>query len=139
MKPASHKRRRATLVITVLACLALVMLLSTAWLKVVGLERRQLRSQQDRVQAEYLAASGVARAVSRLAADPTYRGETFTASAELLAAGAPGAVTIRVEAAADDPQARLIAVSARVPATGATPAERSRKHRMQLTSQEPSP
>jgi type II secretory pathway component PulK len=139
MKPVSLKRRRATLVITVLACLALVMLLMTAWLKVLGIERRALRSQQDRVQAEYLAASGVARAVSRLTADPSYTGETFTASAEELASAAPGAVTIRVEAAADDPQARLIGVSARVPATGSTPAQRSRQHRMQLTSKEPSP
>jgi Tfp pilus assembly protein PilX len=139
MTRTTNRHRRATLVITVLGCMALVMLLMVAWLKIVGSERRQLRAQQDRMQAEYLAAAGVERARARLEADPAYTGETFTASAEDLATGAPAAVTIRVDSVADDTHERLIAVSALVPAEGSTRVQRSREHRIPLTSQEKSP
>lgn len=129
--------RRAMLVLSVLACLTLVMLLMAAWLRIVGLERQQLRAQQNRMQAEYLANSALSRAAARLAADPDYDGETISASAESLAAIAGATVTIRVETEPDDPQARRVTAAAQVPAAGPRAALRTKQQRILLPTKEP--
>lgn len=134
-----NRHRRAMLVLSVMICLALVMMLMVAWFKTIALERQQLRAQQNRIQAEYLAQSAVARAAARLAAGGAYEGETLDVSAESLASSAPAKVTIKVEAALDDPQARLINVSARVPAAGPHAAQRSEQQRILLTTKEQAP
>jgi type II secretory pathway component PulK len=140
MKSRRRKfRRRAMLVVSVLVSLALVMMLMAAWLKVIALERQQLRAQQNRMQAEYLANSAMSRAAARLAANPDYDGETITASAESLAASAPANVTIEVETPADDPQARLITVSARFPSAGPHGVLRSKQQRTLVSTKEPVP
>jgi Tfp pilus assembly protein PilX len=135
MKPLLRNDRRALLVLSVLACLTLVMLLAAAWLRILVLERQQLRAQQNRMQAEYLAQSALSRAAARLAANPKYDGETFRASAESLGAGSPAAVTIRVEAG-DDPQDRLVTASAQVPADGRDRAQRSIQQKIPLLTKE---
>ena len=138
MKPLRRKDRRAILVISVLASLTLVMLLGAAWLRIIVLERQHLRVQQNRMQAEYLANSALSRAAARLAADSEYDGETIHVSAESLAARSPATVTIRV-VAADDPQARLVTASARVPAEGRDRAQRSKQQRILLPTKEKAP
>jgi len=138
MKPLLGNDRRALLVLSVLACLTLVMLLAAAWLRIIVLERQQLRAQQNRLQAEYLAQSALSRAAARLAANPDYDGETFRVSAESLGAGSPATVTIRLEAG-DDPQARLVTASAQVPADGRDRAQRSIQQRIPLLKKEKAP
>jgi hypothetical protein len=135
----SRKNRRAVLVLSVLACLGLVMVLAGAWLRVVALERRQLTAQQNRLQAEYLADAALARATARLAADPAYSGETMNPSAESFAASFGAAVTIRVEKVAGEPQSRHVAVSAEFPAGSRDRAVRSKEQRIHLSSKGPTP
>ena len=46
-------------------------------LRLVGSQRVLIRSEERTLQAEWLAESGVERAVARLAGDTSYRGETW--------------------------------------------------------------
>jgi type II secretory pathway component PulK len=68
-------------VVAVLVCLIIVTLISGAVLKVSVAQRELARSQERRLQAEWLAESGVERAMAGLARDRDYRGETWTLSA----------------------------------------------------------
>jgi Tfp pilus assembly protein PilV len=107
------KPSRGMTVVAVLVCLIIVTLISGAVLK-VGLAQRDLaRSFERRLQAEWLAESGVERALARLAGDRDYTGETWTVSA--LDLGQNAAVT----AGADKPDsaAAVITIAVeRVPA-----------------------
>jgi type II secretory pathway component PulK len=131
--------RRAVLVISVLASLALVMLLAGSWLRVIALERRQLAAQQHRLQAEYLAEAALARAAARLATNPDYAGETMSPTAESLSSAAGANVTIRVQRVDADPQARAVTVSAEYPAGGRDLAVRSKEQTIHLLRNEPTP
>jgi hypothetical protein len=63
--------------VAVLVCLIVITLISGALLKVGIAHRDQVRGQVGRLQAEWLAQSGIDRALARLSADPDYRGETW--------------------------------------------------------------
>src|SRR3954468_2258390 len=81
MKARSGKReRRGLTAVAVLVCLVIVTMVSGVLLKVGLTHRDQVRSQEHRLQAEWLAQSGLDRAVTRLAADPGYAGETWKLS-----------------------------------------------------------
>ena len=79
----SQKRsRRALTTVAVLVCLIVITLIGAALLKVGLAQRNQVRSQEHRLQAEWLAESGLDRALGRLAADRNYRGEEWPIRAE---------------------------------------------------------
>ncbi len=126
------RRRRAVLLISVLVCLSVVMALFGVWLRTVSLERRQLQSQQDGMQAEYLARSGMARAEAQLAAEPNYAGETWRIDQESLGARCGATVAIHVEAVPDEPQARRVRVEADFPPQGTARTRRSRENTIVL-------
>ena len=115
--------------IAVLVCLIIVTLISGAVLK-VGLAQRDLaRDRERRLQAEWLAESGVDRALARLTRDRDYTGETWSITASDL--GLPEAnrvhrstgqadrsaaiVTIAVEPIAGEANRRRIRVQADYP------------------------
>jgi Tfp pilus assembly protein PilX len=75
------KPSRGMTVVAVLVCLIIVTLISGAVLKVNVAQRELARSQERRLQAEWLAESGAQRAVARLARDHDYAGETWSLSA----------------------------------------------------------
>ena len=84
--PMKQRRSpRAMLLMSVLICLTVAMVLFASWMKTITLEQRHVRTAQDQAQAEYLAASGVARAMAQLAAAPDYAGETWQIDREALA------------------------------------------------------
>jgi Tfp pilus assembly protein PilX len=69
---------RGLTVVVVLVCLIIITLVSGSVLK-IGLAQRELaRAQERRLQAEWLAESGVERAMAALARDRDYRGETWS-------------------------------------------------------------
>ncbi len=131
--------RRGVLVLCVLASLALAASLLGVWMKTLALERRQVRAQQARVQAEYLADAGLRRAASRLSVDAAYAGETWEISAESLAASVPAKVTIVVEPDGDDPQARQVTASALLAGDSASRVAHSKQQRIALSAEEPTP
>ena len=134
-----YRRRRATLVVAVLVCLTLVTVLAGVWMKLLAVERRQVRNQQEAMQAEYLAEAGLARAIRALESDAAYAGEVWQPSAESLGAKTSAQVTITVAASPDAPSARAISVAAAFPETGPHRALRSVQQTIQLPIQEPTP
>jgi len=63
--------------VAVLVCLLIITMISGALLKIGVAHRDFVRSQERKLQAEWLAQSGIDRAVARLAAQPDYTGETW--------------------------------------------------------------
>jgi hypothetical protein len=110
--------------VAVLICLLVITLVSGALLKLGLAYRGEVRDQERRIQAEWLAQAGLDRALHRLAASASYSGEDWKLSAaDLGMAGArPGAgpaarVAIAVErpAGAPSPDRRQIHVQADFP------------------------
>jgi hypothetical protein len=104
--------RQAVVLMSVLVCLAVAMALFLAWLKTAALERKQLRMQHDRLQAELLADAGLDRARAQLHAAGDYRGETWPIGAESFAGRGAGLVTIQAEAVPEQAMARKVQVVA---------------------------
>jgi hypothetical protein len=63
--------------VAVLVCLVIVTMISGALLKIGVAHRDFVRVQERKLQAEWLAQSGIDRALARLAAQPDYTGETW--------------------------------------------------------------
>jgi type II secretory pathway pseudopilin PulG len=118
-------RRRGLTAVAVLVCLIVIAIISGALLKVGIAHRDQVRSQEHKLQAEWLAQSGIDRALARLAAKPDYTGETWelaTGDLDLPAASSPqtapaAVVVIKVERPPGPrgSEARLIKVQADYP------------------------
>jgi hypothetical protein len=73
----ARTERRGLTAVAVLVCLIIVTLISGALLKVGIAHRDQVRAQERRLQAEWLAQSGIDRALARLSAKADYTGETW--------------------------------------------------------------
>ena len=131
-KSRMSPRRPGVLLICVLVCLTMVMMLFAATIRMIFLERQQVRAQENRLQAELLADSGLERATSQLAGNPEYVGEAWRIDAEQLGKRDPATVSIRVEAIADRPQSRRVIVAADFPAEGELRARRSKQIQVEL-------
>jgi hypothetical protein len=119
---------------TVLVCLAALMMVSGSWLRTIVLAQRHVRADADRLQAEFLAESGLERAAAQLALDANYQGETWTLDRQTLNQRGGAAVTIRVAAVADQPRSRRVTVEAVFPADEARNTRISSATTIQLTA-----
>jgi hypothetical protein len=118
--------RRGAVVVVVIVCLVVITLLCGALLR-TGLARRaQVRSEERRLQADWLAESGLERAAARLASDAGYAGETWELSPKDLDGVAPGVVRIVVEPLEGRPRGRRVRVQADYPRDPPLRARRSR-------------
>ena len=108
-------RRKGLVIIPALVCLLLVTLLCGAMLKLAKTRRDVARDEERRMQAEWLAESGLSRASARLAADGGYRGETWDVPARALGGELTGRVTIAVVPDKDRPGRRSVRVEADYP------------------------
>ena len=97
-------------------------------------EHRQLRDHDDRLQAMWLAESGLQRASVRLAGSADYTGETWVVSAESLGGDRDGRVEICVEPVADEPNARRVHVTADYPAESEYRKRHSKHIQLSLTT-----
>ena len=107
-----QRRQRGAILVVVLVCLAVATAMSVVVVKQIAAERQAVQMNHRRLQASWLAEAGIERAAARLAADPKYAGETWTISANELAAGESGVVKIQVEAIAGQPERRSVRVEA---------------------------
>ncbi|MBN2475806.1 MAG: hypothetical protein JXB62_14435 [Pirellulales bacterium] len=98
-----------------IACLVIVSALLVSAVKLVALGRKATDVHSWRIQAGWLAESGLERAAARLAADAAYAGETWTLSAEQLGGRSGATVEITLESVADRPDQRLVRVQANYP------------------------
>jgi type II secretory pathway component PulK len=108
-------RRRGAILVVVLVCLAIAAVLFVMLAKQAITERRAVQNHYWGVQAQWLAEAGVERAVSRLAANADYSGETWNISADELSGSDAAVVRIRAEKTADRPDRRTIHVEADYP------------------------
>jgi type II secretory pathway pseudopilin PulG len=81
------KKSRGMTVVAVIVCLIIITMVSGAALKISLARRNLVRSQERRLQAEWLAESGAERAKAKLARDHAYTGETWALSARDLGQG----------------------------------------------------
>jgi hypothetical protein len=134
--------------VAVLVCLIVITLIGAALLKVSVAQRQLSKALERRLQAEWLAESGLDRALARLAADASYSGETWPIHARDLSlpdsagsgeASAPvsapaGMITISVERVPDKANRRRIRVRADFPLD---PPRRSRHSQQILIDLQP--
>jgi hypothetical protein len=111
-KHRNHSRRALTS-IAVILCLIVITLIGAALLKVCLAQRAAAAMDERRLQAEWLAESGLDRAVARLSADASYTGEEWPVLA--LDLSLPGGSTHGPEGAAAPPAARVMITVDRAP------------------------
>lgn len=107
--------RRGLALVPALVCVVLVGLLCAAVLRLAHAQRGVAAAEGRRMQAEWLAESGLARASARLAADPGYKGETWELSPAALGSDEAGVVRIAVEPVESDKARRRVRVVAEYP------------------------
>ncbi len=73
--------REGLTVVAVIVCLVVLLMLSGVILKIASARRLVARELERGLQADWLAESGLERALGKLAADPSYKGETWTLAA----------------------------------------------------------
>ena len=115
IQPGLSRPRRGMLAVAVLVCLVVLMVIAGALLRVGLAHRDQVRAQERRLQAEWLAEAGLRRALARLDADADYAGETWNIDARALGAADAATVVIAIERLPRDPKARTIRVRANYP------------------------
>ena len=107
--------RRGALVIIVMICLLLVSLIGTSLVKLALAQRAQTLREQLRLQANWLAESGVDRAAARLSASPDYEGEEWRLKTAEAINGKPGRVIIKVSLDTNLLNRRVVSVVADYP------------------------
>lgn len=127
-------RRRAMISVAALIALFVVGLVCVGLVKVAFSRRVEVGLRERRSQAEWLAESGLDRAMARLAASTDYPGETWNLSAEEFGGRGTATVDIRVEKVADRPDRRSVHIQADYPAGSNLRARRSRDMTVALPS-----
>jgi hypothetical protein len=102
--------------VVVLILLFAVVAIAGSLVYVLLAEHRQLRGHDDRLQAMWLAESGVERASAQLAVSMDYEGETWLVPAAEIGGAQTGRIEIRVERVVDEPEMRRVHVTADYPA-----------------------
>lgn len=124
------------MLLTVMICLVIALSVGAAVVR-TGLARRgQARAEERRLQADWLAESGLERASARLADAPDYAGETWQVPAADLGGRDDGSVTIAVEAVEGHPRRRLVRARADYPRD---PSRRARARRQATIDLPPEP
>jgi hypothetical protein len=109
------KRRGGSITIAVMVCLVVMTALAGVLLRAGQAGREAIRGEERRLQAEWLAESGLARASARLAEGRDYAGETWEIPAEAIGGPDPAVVTIAVETPDGQPGRRRVRVRADFP------------------------
>jgi len=121
-----RRRRHGGFAVVVLVCLLVAGMVLASLVKLAMLQDRQSGRDQWRLQAGWLADSGINRAASRLAGNPDYAGETWEVGSDRL--GGDGAtVVIRVQNDKGGGRRRLVTAEAVFPAAGPEQARQTRQ------------
>jgi Tfp pilus assembly protein PilX len=98
----------------VLVCLLVISLVGAGMVQTMLTSQRDTRLQHDRLQASWLAESGMDRAIARLHSDVDYNREVWQVDPNELDGRRAAAVEIVVESAGDATDMRRIVVVARL-------------------------
>ena len=89
-------RRRGLIILIAMVALFVGSAVALSVVQMAVHQRRQLQLEQQRLQASWLAESGIDRAIAAIAVNPQYTGDTWNIAADELG-GRPATVEIRVE------------------------------------------
>lgn len=126
------RARRGVALMLVLATMFVVALVAMALLRAVVLQQRQVRREADRLQAGWLAESGVLRAAAALDRSADYPGQSWRVAVDPRDASREGLVVIAVRSVPDQPAERVIDVEARFPMAGETGVVQRRTMRLTI-------
>ena len=129
------RQRRGAFLVIVLVCLLVATILLGSLLRLALAHDRGASFEQARLQAEWLALSGLARAAARLSADPAYRGEQWKLEPGQLGTRQAGEVRIRVEESSERSGERTIVAEAVYPAETSRAVRRTRESRVRITQE----
>lgn len=133
----SVSSRRGVILAAVLITLAIAAALLLALVQAAVVRRSAAEVAAWRTQAALLAESAMERAAVRLAADPSYRGETWNIPADASASWKGAVVVIRAETPAGKPDTRRVSVCADYPNDPLHRARRELDRTIILPSKEP--
>jgi len=108
---AKRPERTGLVLVPALVCLVVVGLIVGVLIRQGATQRKGVRREEVRAQADWLVESGLALAGRRLADDPAYQGETWNLELAGMAGG-PAEVRIEVGPAENDPGVRRVRVTA---------------------------
>jgi hypothetical protein len=114
-----NSNRTGAVLFAVIVGLAIASAIWFALVKTAVIERRVVREQQWRLQADELAVSALERAAAQLAIDRKYEGEKWLVPADALDGRHAAAVAIEIIADEERPHRRTIRVRASYPDQGA--------------------
>ena len=121
----TRRRRNGLMIVAALVCLLVVTSIVCSMLKGTLRTRRELHAERDRRQTELLLEAGADRAVSRLANEPDFRGDTWELPATAIVGQGAGRVTTEVSTSTDN-QSRQLRVVAEYALGRDLPIRRSR-------------
>lgn len=126
MKPSFDRRRcQGSILIAALVCLLIIVAIIGSMLAAALTAGRQLCAERDLRQCELLLQAAADRAAHRLATERDYRGETWNVSADKIAGGGDGKVTIEHSSGPQEKNQSLTII-AEYPAGSETSIRRSR-------------
>ena len=126
MNVRNTRRRGIALVLSVVCMSILVIVFGTLTRHGHGRSRGQARAEERRLRAGWLAESGLERAWVKLAATPSYPGETWNLTAESLRGRDPASIRITVDPIPGDPRHVLVTSRADFPREGTSRARQTR-------------
>ena len=112
---ARDRGRRGLVSVAVLIALIIIGIICAALLKVALARRAEVGLEERRIQAGWLAESGVERALARLSASSDYTGESWEVPAEEFGGRGAATVAIRVERVSNVPNRLKVHVQADYP------------------------
>ncbi|MBN2291056.1 MAG: hypothetical protein JXM70_01450 [Pirellulales bacterium] len=150
MTPYTHNpnhskrtRRHGAVLLLTIVCVAVAMTILAGLVHVALLRHATQKNHIRAAQAACLVESGLDRAVARLAADPTYKGETWKitaaefSNAASLADDQSALVRIEIKTVADNPDKREIHIQADYPDKPKLRARRSKQTTITLVTPAP--
>jgi Tfp pilus assembly protein PilX len=138
MKRGRAFRRRAAVLLVVLACLLVVGVVGAGLVRTMIDTGHAHRLHVDRLQAQWLAESGVDRAIAQMRQDKAYAGETWKIDAEQLDGRRGAVVEIAVERASENETVGRITAKATLGA-GAMRVSAEANRILSIERSEPSP
>jgi hypothetical protein len=91
--PLPSRQRKGLVAVAALVCLLVVTSIVISMLQGSLRTRNQLLGERDRCQTEMLLEAGADRAVARLAAEPSFQGDTWELPAAMIVGNGAGRVT----------------------------------------------
>jgi type II secretory pathway component PulK len=133
IRSSARGDRRGFMAVMLVLTLVVVTLLGGAMLRTAALRNADLRAAEHRLQAEWLAESGLARAVARLSSRADYRGETWEIPATEFVGRGDASVLIQVEPVAGKPDLRRVIARADYPKAESRRARETREMTIDLS------